>query len=105
MSDEHHFVSKADLVRDLAALGLVRGDTVLVHAAVSKVGKILGGPDVLIAALRDAVGPEGTIMAYADWDACYEELLNADGTVPEVWRDAIAPFDPLTSRAVRDNGI
>ena len=66
---------------------------------------MLGGPDTLIGALRDAVGPEGTVMAYADWDAGYEDLLDADGRVPDNWRPHVPPFDPATARAVRDNGV
>lgn len=66
---------------------------------------MLGGPDTLIGALRDAVGPSGTIMAYTDWDAGYEDLLDAQGRVPDAWRAHVPPFDPATSRAVRDNGV
>lgn len=99
------FLTRADLAADLARLGIVPGDTVMVHAAIGRAGPLLGGPDTLIAALRDAVGPEGTLMAYADWDAGYEALLAPDGRVPPEWRDHVPPFDPLTSRAVRDNGI
>jgi aminoglycoside 3-N-acetyltransferase len=77
----------------------------MAHAAVSRIGPILGGPDTIIGALRDAVGPTGTIMAYADWDAGYEDLLDSAGRVPDAWRPHVPPFDPATSRAVRDNGV
>ena len=71
----------------------------LVHAALRRAGPILGGPDTITAALRDVVGAEGTILAYADWQG-QDEI--------EAWpalRDDHVPFDPLTSRAVRDNGF
>ena len=74
------------------------GDAVLVHAALRKVGKIIGGPDVIVAALRDVLGPEGTILAYADWQG--QDDIDEH---PELRADH-PPFDPLTSRAVRDNG-
>jgi aminoglycoside 3-N-acetyltransferase len=77
----------------------------MAHTAMSRIGPMLGGPDTLIGALRDAVGPEGTVMAYADWDAGYEDLLDADGRVPDNWRPHVPPFDPATARAVRDNGV
>lgn len=99
------FLTRADLVTDLKRIGLASGDVVMVHAALSKVGKVLGGPDTVISALREAVGGTGTIMAYCDWDAGYEELLDENGRVPEEWREHIPPFDPLTSRAVRDHGV
>jgi aminoglycoside 3-N-acetyltransferase len=99
------FITRADLARDLLALGVASGDAVMVHAAMRKVGPLLNGPDALIGALRDAVGPTGTILAYTDWDARYEDLLDADGRVPDAWKPHIPPFDPLTSRAIRDNGV
>src|SRR5690606_24668116 len=98
------FITRADLAADLSHLGLLPGDIVMVHAALSKIGRVLGGPDSIIGALCDVVGPDGTIAAYCDWDASYEELLDENGRVPDEWRKHIPPYDPLTSRAVRDNG-
>jgi aminoglycoside 3-N-acetyltransferase len=45
------------------------------------------------------LGPDGTILAYTDWQG--QEDVEA---YPEL-RDEIAPFDPLSSRATRDNGF
>ncbi len=97
--------TRSDLAADCAALGIGAGDIVMVHAAMSRVGPLLNGPDALIGALTDTVGPRGTILAYADWDGSYGDLLDADGRVPERWRAHIPPFDPLRSRAIRHNGI
>jgi aminoglycoside 3-N-acetyltransferase len=105
MTPPASFVTRASLAADLAELGLAPGDAVMVHAAVSKVGRLLDGPDTIIAALSDVVGPEGTVLAYADWEARYEDLTNEDGRVPPEWRDHIPPFDPQRSRAIRDNGV
>jgi aminoglycoside 3-N-acetyltransferase len=99
------FLTRADLSGDLVRLGIAPGDIVMVHAALSKIGNVLGGPDAVIGALRDAASPEGAVAAYCDWDASYEELLDENGRVPEKWRKHVPPFDPLTSRAVRDHGI
>lgn len=90
--------TRAALVEHLAALGLVPGDAVLVHAGLRAVGPILGGPDTLIDALRDAVGPEGTILGYCDWN--YDDRDLAD----KAMRPHVPPFDPARSRATRDNG-
>jgi aminoglycoside 3-N-acetyltransferase len=73
---------------------------VLVHAALRSVGPVLGGADQILGALRDAVGPEGTILGYADWQGEPAEFLDH----PE-WREHFPPFDPLASRATRDNGF
>jgi aminoglycoside 3-N-acetyltransferase len=99
------FHTRASLGDDLSCLGVQTGDMVMVHAAMSRVGRLLNGPDALIGALLDAVGPSGTLLAYTDWDGAYDELLDENGCVPSEWRPHIPPFDPATSRAIRDNGV
>ena len=81
-----------------AAMGLVPGDAVLVHAGLRSVGPVLGGPDTLIDALGDAVGSAGTILAYCDWN--YDDRDLPDPAL----RPQVPPFDPARSRATRDNG-
>jgi aminoglycoside 3-N-acetyltransferase len=85
-------------VHDLRALGLEPGDAVLVHAALRKVGPVMGGADTILDALRDAVGPDGTVLAYTDWDG------QDDVDDHPQLREQARPFDPLISRATRDNG-
>lgn len=97
--------TRLSLTRDLDSLGIRAGDIVMVHAAMKRVGRLLNGPDVLIEALRDAVGAAGTIVAYTDWNGAYDALLDENGRVPPEWRAHIAPFDPAVSRAARDNGV
>ncbi len=98
------FWTRSMLRDQFLALGLMPGDIVMVHAAVSRVGPLLNGPDTLIAALREAVGAEGTVMAYTDWNINDGgKLLSDDGAVPPEWRAHVQPFDVLMSRATRDN--
>lgn len=99
------FRTRASLRADVVGLGVRSGDTVMVHAAMSRVGRTLNGPDTLIGALLDAVAPSGTVLAYTDWDGAYDELLDEEGRVPPEWREHIPPFDPAVSRANRDNGV
>jgi aminoglycoside 3-N-acetyltransferase len=72
---------------------------VLVHAGLRSIGPIIGGADMVISALRDVLGPEGTILGYTDWQD-QDDVEDHPG-----YRDDIPPFDPLTSRAIRDNGF
>ena len=97
--------TRASLAADLRRLGLAAGDLVMVHAAFRRVGPVLGGPDTLIAALRDAVGEGGTLAAYVDWHVDHGALLDADGRVLPGWREHVPPFDPRTARAIRDHGV
>lgn len=75
----------SSLVDDLRRLGVAPGDLVMVHTSMRAVG---GRADALVAALDDAVGPEGTTMV----------VLGAEGCSPE------KPFDHLASPADADVG-
>lgn len=91
-------ITRQALAEQLAGFGLVSGDAVLVHAGLRSIGPILGGPDSLIGALTDVVGPSGTILGYCDWQL-------DDGVIDRAeLRAHIAPFDPAASRSIRDNG-
>lgn len=50
------------LRRDLARLGVAPGDLLCVHSKLSALGHVVGGPETVLAALRDLLGPEGTLM-------------------------------------------
>lgn len=104
MTESAPFVTRTELAADLVRLGLRPGDAVLAHGALSRIGRMLNGPDAVIGALLDSVSPGGTVLAYTDWDARYDELLDGEGRVPERWREHIPPFHREGSRASRDNG-
>ncbi len=50
------------LSRSLTALGVREGGVLLVHTSFRSLGPVDGGPEALIAALRRAIGPEGTLV-------------------------------------------
>jgi aminoglycoside 3-N-acetyltransferase len=97
--------TRASLRDDLIRIGLRTGDTVMVHAAMSRVGPLLNGPDALSNAILDVVGPEGTMLVYTSWDSVHDDLLDDDGRVLPEWRDHVPGFARQASRAVRMNGI
>lgn len=80
-------ISREELVRQLRALGVEEGGVLLVHTAFSAVRPVEGGPAGLITALRDAIGPEGTLV------------------VPSWADDDDNPFDPANAPASADLGI
>lgn len=99
------FVTRAALRDDIRHIGIEAGDTVMVHAAMSKVGPLLNGPDALTRALLDVLGPDGTMLVYTSWDSLHDDLLDDDGRVLPEWRDHVPGFDIAASRAVRMNGV
>lgn len=98
-------VTRGRLVRDLAALGLVQGDTVMFHTRLSAVGYVVGGPPTLIGALREVVGERGTLVVSCGWN---DALPYDFSRWPRPWQDAVraepAAYDPVTSEADHDNG-
>lgn len=95
----------AALADDLAALGLAAGSAVMVHASLRRVGPVLGGADGVIAALRDVIGPHGTLLAYTNWCEYYEDALDDDGRLADALKPHIPAFDAAASRASRDHGV
>jgi aminoglycoside 3-N-acetyltransferase len=98
--------SRQELAEGFRALGIVPGDTVMVHASVRAFGDVAGGPDGIHLALKDALTAGGTLMMYASCPSYYDEVerghLTAD--VERELIEKLPTFDPLTARAARDNG-
>jgi aminoglycoside 3-N-acetyltransferase len=59
--DKHTF-DRTRIVRDLQALGLQAGDSVLVHSSLKSIGHVDGGPDTVIDALLEVLGKTGTLL-------------------------------------------
>ena len=97
---------RSALAADLRALGLPAGATVLVHCALSRVRPVPGGPATLLAALRDALGDDGTVVVPTQtagnsvtspaFRAATVGLTPARAAAVEA---AIEPFDPARSPA------
>src|SRR5438552_1994108 len=69
-------IPRHELTEQLLALGVKPGGVLLVHTSFSRVAPVEGGPHGLIAALRDVVGSDGTLV------------------MPSMSDDDDHPFDP-----------
>ena len=56
-------LTRQDIQSTFASLGIGRGDHLLIHSSLRKVGAIDGGADGLLDALLELVGPSGTVAA------------------------------------------
>jgi len=74
-----HSVKRDTLVSQLRELGVRPGGVLVVHTAYSRAGPVEDGPAGLIAALREALGPDGTLV------------------MPSMSSDDDTPFDPATT--------
>ena len=104
MGERSEVLTRAGLAADLRELGVRQGDAVMVHAAFSRVGPVLGGPDTLVDALLDAVGPDGPVLSYQDWELAVD-VWDEHGKVRVELRGHVPPFDPATARPARDHGV
>lgn len=85
---------KTELAAQLQALGLRRGDLVMVHVSLKAVGPIAGGPATLLDALLDGLGHEGTLAAYVSWQhSTYDATLDGRRLTAEQ-RATWPAFDP-----------
>ena len=75
------------ILDQLRALGVKAGGVLLVHTSFRAVRPVEGGPLGLIEALREALGPDGTLV------------------MPSMSDNDDAPFDPATGASAPDLGI
>lgn len=97
-------ITRSQLARDLIDLGVRGGGVVMAHARISSLGWVVGGSETVVGAILDALGPEGTLMAYAGWEDDPYHLTEW----PEDWQRAylaeLPPFDPDLSEADHEMG-
>lgn len=96
----------SQLRQECEAIGLRSGDTVMVHASLRAVGPIVGGPDVLIGAILETIGEEGTMTMYVGCEPPFDDIGRGIHS-PEGERfilEHCPPFDPDSARASRENG-
>src|SRR6516162_4603945 len=99
--------SRGQLADDFRRLGVLPGETIMLHVSVRAVGEVAGGPDQIHLALRDALGASGTLVMYASCPQYVDEVgrghLSEDAELEILQKMPI--FDPLTARSSRYNGI
>jgi aminoglycoside 3-N-acetyltransferase len=94
----------ATLAADLARLGVGQGDTLLVQASTRSIGTVHGGTGAVVRALREVLGPEGTLVAYtatpenSATSRLHKERTRGLGTreLADYWA-AMPGFDPDTT--------
>lgn len=67
-------LTRDELRGGFRGLGLDAGDGVLVHSSLSSLGRVDGGAETVVDALRDAVGDHGTVMmpTFTRYDRPYD---------------------------------
>jgi len=81
-------ITKQALVDDFATLGLEKDDVLVVYSSLRSIGFVEGGPDTVIDALMEVVGPGGTLAF---------PTFTIAGTMSETLAGGNFVFDPATS--------
>lgn len=96
-------ITKEDLKRELIKAGLKKGDAVIVHSSLSRIGFVENGADTLIDAFLEVVGENGLLVMPAFSALSYDESKKMyvfdvkntpayTGTVPETFRKRKGTF-------------
>src|SRR5450755_2344179 len=97
-------VTRSELVQDFRALGVRPGGILMVHTRTSAIGWVVGGSQAVVEALLEALGPDGTLMAYAGWQDDPWDLAAWPAEWQHAYRAELPPFDPELSEADHDMG-
>jgi aminoglycoside 3-N-acetyltransferase len=86
------------LQADFETLGLKRGMCLMVHCSMSKIGWIPGGAQLLVEAMIDFLGPEGTLMVPTHSTHLTDPATWQAPPIPNEWHDetrnSFPAFDP-----------
>ena len=105
------WISEQRLVRDLEAIGIRRGGSLLVHSSLSAIGRVRGGAAAVISSLLAVLGPDGTLVMPAHtwkWANCgtrefdVRKTPSCTGSIAEAFRirpDAVRSLHPTHSVA------
>ncbi|NIK71357.1 AAC(3) family N-acetyltransferase [Paenibacillus sp. BK720] len=94
-------VTVSGIAQDLRKLGIREGDHLLVHSSMSSLGWVCGGPQAVVQALLQAVGPEGTLVMPAQCGDWSDPAEWGNPPVPQEWLEIIynemPAFDPAVT--------
>lgn len=99
-SPSERLITKSQLKAYFSELGISSGLAVMLHVSVKSMGWLVGGPEIIIRALLELLGKEGTLMMYTGWE---DSPYTMEGWSPEkktAYLRECPPFDPETARAV-----
>ncbi|WP_088008709.1 aminoglycoside N(3)-acetyltransferase [Indiicoccus explosivorum] len=86
--------TKEKLKKDLNALGIEKGDEIIVHSSLSAIGWVAGGAQAVVEALLETVTAEGTIVMPAQSADNSDPMYWEAPPVPKEWHQAIRDHYP-----------
>lgn len=86
---ERELVLKQDIISAFQSVGMEKGQNVMVHTSLSSMGYVCGGPQIVIEALLETVGEDGTIMMPTQSWKNLDPTSGVHWEEPEAWWQVI----------------
>ncbi|MEU1182684.1 AAC(3) family N-acetyltransferase [Streptomyces sp. NPDC005820] len=94
-------VTRETLAAQLRELGVEPGEILLVHSSLRSLGWVCGGAVAVVQGLRDALGPNGTLVVPTQTGELSDPAVWSRPPVPREWWDTIRAtmpaYDPLVT--------
>lgn len=87
-------VTLATLAEDLTRIGVTPGMTLLVHSSLSEMGWVCGGPEAVVRALEEILGPKGTLVFPTHTGALSDPSGWENPPVDQAWWETIRKTMP-----------
>lgn len=93
-------ITQESLIKDIKRIGIKPGMTVLVHASMSALGWVCGGPVAVINALEEALTPQGTLVMPAHSSGLSDPAHWENPPVPKQWWETIRQHMPAFDQSL-----
>lgn len=97
---ERKIVLKQDILDALEQAGVGKGQTIMVHTSLSSLGFVCGGAQIVIEALLESVGTDGTIMMPTQSWKNLDPTAGVHWEEPEEWWQIIRDNWPAYNRTL-----
>lgn len=97
---ERKLVLKEDILSALEKAGVRSGQTIMVHTSLSSMGFVCGGAQIVIEALLESVGPDGTIMMPTQSWKNLDPTTGVHWEEPEAWWQTIRDHWPAYDKDI-----
>lgn len=97
---ERKIVLKQDLRNALSKVGVTQGQSIMVHTSLSSLGFVCGGPQIVIEALLESVGADGTIMMPTQSWKNLDPITGVHWEEPEQWWQMIRDNWPAYNKEI-----
>lgn len=97
---DRKLILPVDIKNALQRIGVEKGQTIMVHTSLSKLGFVCGGAQAIIEALIAAVGEEGTIMMPTQSWKNLDPSTGVHWEEPKEWWPAIRDYWPAYDKRI-----